>query len=48
VGIAAGAAYLSFLSRFALTPNGDLIVLGITVAVITLALGMLAGPRRPA
>jgi LPLT family lysophospholipid transporter-like MFS transporter len=45
IGIAAGAAYLAFLSRFDLSPNGDLIVLGITVAVITLTLGFLAKPK---
>jgi LPLT family lysophospholipid transporter-like MFS transporter len=45
IGIAAGAAYLAFLSRFDLSPNGDLIVLGITVAAITLTLGFLARPR---
>jgi LPLT family lysophospholipid transporter-like MFS transporter len=45
IGIAAGAAYLAFLSRFDLSPNQDLIVLGITVAVITLGLGMLSRSR---
>jgi LPLT family lysophospholipid transporter-like MFS transporter len=45
IGIAAGAAYLSFLSHRGLSPNQDLVVLGITVAVITLALRIL-GPAR--
>jgi LPLT family lysophospholipid transporter-like MFS transporter len=48
IGIAVGAAYLAFLSRFTLNPNQDLVVLGITVAVITLGLGVLSRPRRPA
>ncbi|MGA7725936.1 MAG: MFS transporter [Opitutaceae bacterium] len=39
MGIAVGAGYLSFLTRFKLGPNQDLIVLGITVAAITVALG---------
>jgi LPLT family lysophospholipid transporter-like MFS transporter len=47
MGIAAGAAYLSFLSRFSLSPNQDLMVLGATVAVITLGMGMLGGRPRP-
>jgi MFS transporter, LPLT family, lysophospholipid transporter len=47
IGIAAGAAYLSYLSRFNLNPNQDLIVLGITVALITLGLGMLSKAKRP-
>jgi MFS transporter, LPLT family, lysophospholipid transporter len=47
VGIAAGAAYLAYLSRFNLNPNQDLIVLGITVAVITLGLGFLNTALRP-
>ena len=47
IGIAVGAAYLSFLSRFKLNPNQDLIVLGVTVAVITLGLGALSKARRP-
>jgi MFS transporter, LPLT family, lysophospholipid transporter len=46
IGIAAGAAYLSFLSRFSLSPDGDMITLGITVALITVALRIL-GPGRP-
>ena len=46
IGIAAGAAYLSFLSRFALTPNQDMIVLGITVGVITLGMGMITRKRE--
>jgi LPLT family lysophospholipid transporter-like MFS transporter len=48
IGIAAGAAYLSFLSRLSLNPNQDLVVLGATVAVITLGLGVLsrAGDRQ--
>lgn len=45
IGIAAGAAYLSFLSRQGLSPNQDLVVLGITVAVITLALRILGAAR---
>jgi LPLT family lysophospholipid transporter-like MFS transporter len=39
IGIAAGAAFLSFLTRFNLGPNQDLMVLGATVALITAALG---------
>jgi LPLT family lysophospholipid transporter-like MFS transporter len=46
-GIAAGAAYLSFLSRFDLSPNGDLIVLGVTVALITLGMGMRTKKQGP-
>jgi LPLT family lysophospholipid transporter-like MFS transporter len=46
MGIAAGAAYLSFLTRYNLSPNQDLIVLGITVALITVALRVLAPTRR--
>jgi MFS transporter, LPLT family, lysophospholipid transporter len=45
MGIAAGAAYLSFLSRFNLSPNQDLMVLGATVALITFGMGMLT--RKP-
>jgi LPLT family lysophospholipid transporter-like MFS transporter len=37
IGIALGAAYLSFLSRQHLSPNRSMIVLGVTVALITLA-----------
>jgi LPLT family lysophospholipid transporter-like MFS transporter len=47
IGIAVGAAYLSFLSRFRLNPNQDLVVLGITVAVLTLGMGALSRTRRP-
>jgi len=47
MGIAVGAAYLSFLTRYGLSPNQDMVVLGITVAFITLALRMM-GPARPA
>jgi LPLT family lysophospholipid transporter-like MFS transporter len=47
VGIAVGAAYLSYLSRFSLNPNQDLIVLGITVAVITIGMGALTKVRGP-
>jgi LPLT family lysophospholipid transporter-like MFS transporter len=47
IGIAAGAAYLAFLSRFSLDPNEVLVALAITVAVITLAFGALSGTRRP-
>jgi LPLT family lysophospholipid transporter-like MFS transporter len=47
IGIAVGAAYLSYLSRFDLNPNQDLIVLGITVAVITIGLGFLNKATRP-
>jgi LPLT family lysophospholipid transporter-like MFS transporter len=39
IGIAAGAAYLSFLGRFNLSPDGDMIALGITVAAIAIAVG---------
>ena len=38
IGIAAGAAFLSFLGRFNLGPAGDLVVLGGAVAATTLAL----------
>jgi LPLT family lysophospholipid transporter-like MFS transporter len=48
MGIAAGAAYLSFLTRFSLSPNRDMIVLGITVALITLGMRILGPARRPA
>jgi LPLT family lysophospholipid transporter-like MFS transporter len=47
-GIAAGAAYLAFLSRFRLDPDQDMIVLGITVAAITLGMGVLGQARRSA
>ncbi len=47
IGIAVGAAYLSLLSRFNLNPNQDLIVLGITVAVLTVGMGALSKTRRP-
>jgi MFS transporter, LPLT family, lysophospholipid transporter len=47
IGIAVGAAYLAFLSRHVPDPNHDLVVLGITVAVITLGLGVLSGSRAP-
>jgi hypothetical protein len=46
IGIAAGAAYLGYLTHLNLTPNGDLVVLGVTVAVIALAMGLVT--RRPA
>ncbi len=39
VGIALGAGYLSLLTRFNLSPNQDLVALGITVAVIAAAFG---------
>jgi len=39
IGIAFGAAFLSFLTRFNLSPNQDMMVLGATVALITAALG---------
>jgi LPLT family lysophospholipid transporter-like MFS transporter len=48
IGIAVGAAYLAFLSRFDLNPNQDLLVLGGTVALITLGLGVLSRTRRAA
>jgi len=48
IGIAAGAAYLSFLSRFSLSPNQDMIVLGVTVALITLGMRILGPARRTA
>lgn len=48
IGIVCGAGYLSFLTRFNLGPNRDLIVLGITVAVITVSLRLLGPSRRPA
>jgi LPLT family lysophospholipid transporter-like MFS transporter len=47
MGIAAGAAYLRFLSRFSLSPNRDMIVLGITVALITFGMKILGPARRP-
>ncbi len=47
VGIAGGAAYLALLSRFRLDPNQDLIVLGLTVAVLALAMGGLSKATRP-
>jgi LPLT family lysophospholipid transporter-like MFS transporter len=47
MGIAAGAAYLSVLTRFNLSPNQDMIALGITVAVITLGMKIL-GRSKPA
>jgi LPLT family lysophospholipid transporter-like MFS transporter len=47
IGIALGAAYLSFLSRFSLNPNQVMVVLAATVAAITLAFGALSGPRSP-
>ncbi len=47
IGIAAGAAYLSFLSRHRPDPNQDLLVLAATVAAITVAFGALSGTRRP-
>jgi LPLT family lysophospholipid transporter-like MFS transporter len=47
VGIAAGAAYLSFLSHRWADPNRDLVVLAAMVAAITLGFGALSGPRRP-
>ena len=46
IGIALGAAYLSFLSRHGLSPNREMVALGITVAAITLALRSL-GEVRP-
>jgi LPLT family lysophospholipid transporter-like MFS transporter len=46
VGIAAGAAFLSFLSRFSLTANQDLLVLGGAVAAIAGLLAVLS--RGPA
>jgi LPLT family lysophospholipid transporter-like MFS transporter len=47
MGIAAGNVYLSLLTRFGLGPDEEMIALGITVALITLALRIL-GPARPA
>jgi LPLT family lysophospholipid transporter-like MFS transporter len=46
IGIAAGAAYLSFLTRFNLRPNQDLVILGVTVALFTLAVGFPRASRR--
>jgi LPLT family lysophospholipid transporter-like MFS transporter len=46
IGIAAGAAYLSFLTRFNLRPNQDLVILGVTVALLTLAVGFPRASRR--
>jgi LPLT family lysophospholipid transporter-like MFS transporter len=48
IGIAAGAAYLALLSRCNLNPNQDLVVLGITVAAITLAFGAFSRTRPQA
>lgn len=48
IGIALGAAYLSLLTRFSLSPNQDLVVLGVTVAVITAALGFPGRRSGPA
>jgi LPLT family lysophospholipid transporter-like MFS transporter len=45
IGIAAGAAYLSLLSRCGLNPNQDMIALAITVALIALALRTLSSSR---
>jgi LPLT family lysophospholipid transporter-like MFS transporter len=47
IGIAAGAAFLSLLSRFDLTPSGDMIVLGITVALITAAMKIVGSGGPP-
>ncbi len=44
IGIAVGAAYLSLLTHFSLGPNQALVALGVTVAAITVTLG-LASPR---
>ena len=46
VGIAAGSLFLWFMSWFGLSPNQDLIALGVTVALITLGMRML-GTGRP-
>jgi MFS transporter, LPLT family, lysophospholipid transporter len=48
IGIALGGAYLTFLSRFGLGANKDMVLIGITVAVITVPLGALARSRRAA
>jgi LPLT family lysophospholipid transporter-like MFS transporter len=48
IGIALGGAYLSFLSSFGLGANKDMVLIGITVAVITIPLGVLARSRRAA
>jgi LPLT family lysophospholipid transporter-like MFS transporter len=42
IGIAIGAAFLALLTHFNLSPHQDLMVLGATVAAITLALRVLA------
>ncbi len=47
VGIAVGAAYLALLSRMDLNPNQDMMVLGATVAAITLGLGVLNRALEP-
>jgi LPLT family lysophospholipid transporter-like MFS transporter len=47
VGIAVGSLFLWLMSSFGLGPNQDLIVLGATVAVITLGMRMI-GTGRPA
>jgi LPLT family lysophospholipid transporter-like MFS transporter len=45
MGIAAGAAYLSLLTRFNLSPNMDMVALGVTVALITFGMGLLGTSR---
>jgi MFS transporter, LPLT family, lysophospholipid transporter len=47
MGIAAGSLFLWFMSWFGLSPNQDLMALGVTVALITLGMRML-GTGRPA
>jgi LPLT family lysophospholipid transporter-like MFS transporter len=46
IGIACGAGYLSFLTQFNFGPNKDLIILGVTVAVITFGLGVFSPRKR--
>ncbi len=46
IGIACGAGYLSLLTHFNFGPNKDLIILGITVAVITISLRIMGPSRR--
>ena len=47
IGIAAGAAFLSYLSRFSLTANQDLLVLGAAVAAIAGLVAVLSRGSAP-
>jgi LPLT family lysophospholipid transporter-like MFS transporter len=48
LGIAAGAAYLAFLSQFNLGAGGELVALGVTIGAITLALRVIPPSRHNA